>query len=264
MATQIVPTFLLKGLDHRRLVVDYRAGFFTRAIAPKSKIKIASPQEMLAPTYGTSNTAPIFCVKDKNNGSVVIATTGHHNFEVFTANNGVLPTGGRCEHCKCDFDTTAVGYPIGYQETLVLTNDTPDPSQARYRILYSFWVEGQFCSFECALGYVRNILSRPSEYRDTTIRDSERLLKLLYKLTYPEAGILRPAQDPRLLQFNGGPLTREEWNHQHHVYIRTDRVLMIPAKVEYIQQFFINQVVTIDTSRDPTKVIAASAAAAAI
>jgi hypothetical protein len=260
MATKIIPTFLLKGLDHRQVVADYKAGVFNRPVGPKSKITIASTGAILAPTYSSSNTAPVFCVKDKNNGSVVIATTGHRDFEIFTTNNGSLPVGGRCEYCKYDFETDAVGYPIGHQETLVLTNDTPDPHAGVYRTIYSFWVEGQFCSFECALGYVRNILSRPSEYRDTTIRDSERLLKLLYKLTYPEASILRPAQDPRLLQFNGGSLTREAWQHEQHVYVRTDRVLMIPAKVEYIQHFFINQVVTIDMSRDPNKAIAAAAA----
>jgi hypothetical protein len=131
-----------------------------------------------------------------------------------------------------------LGYPIGYQEQLILPNNLED-GPARYRIMYVFWVEERFCSFECALGYIRLILARPADFRDPTLKESERLLKVLFSLTYPEnATPLRPAQDPRLLQSNGGSLTKEQWQDARHVYIRTDRVLLIPAKVEYLQQNF--------------------------
>jgi hypothetical protein len=258
MATRVTPTFLLKGLDPNRLLADYQAGFFTRQPTIKSKITIAQNTTILAPTYGTTNHSPIFCVKDRNNCSIIIATTGHSDFEVFTRTGGQLPIGGRCEHCKEDFTEVSVGYPVAYQENMVLTNDDPNPKNAHYRILYVFWVEGKFCSFECALGYIRIILSHQSDYRDTTIRDSERLLKLLYKLMYPTAGVLRPAQDPRLLRVNGGSLTKEQWQDNRHVYIRSDRILMIPAKVEYVQQNFLNPVMSIDYTRDMTTVIASS------
>ena len=255
MSTRINPTFLLKGLDQNKLVADYQAGFFSRPVTNKTKIKISQQTEILAPTYGVTNYSPIFCVKDKNNCNIIVATTGHSDFEVFTRTGGSLPMGGRCDHCKDDFNHLSVGYPVGYQEQTVLTNDA---TQALYRIIYVFWVDGEFCSFECALGFVKLMLAHPSDYRDTTIRDSERMLKLLYKLTYPTAGILRPAQHPRLLISNKGSLTREEWSDQRHVYIRTDRILMIPAKVEYVQQNFINPVMTIDYGRDMTTVIAST------
>jgi hypothetical protein len=246
MSTRITPTFLLKGLDPNKLLADYQSGFFSRKPVTKSKIKIAQNTAILAPIYGATNHSPIFCVKDRNNCSIVIATTGHSDFEVFTRTGGSLSTGGRCDFCKEDFPHTSLGYPVGYQELTVLTNDDPDPRNAHYRILYTFWVEGEFCSFECALGYVRLILARPSDYRDTTIRDSEKMLKFLYKLTFPTAGPLRPAQDPRLLRANRGSLTKEEWKDSRHVYVRTDRILMIPAKIEYVQQNFLNPVMSID------------------
>jgi hypothetical protein len=250
MATRVTPTFLLKGLDPNKLLADYQTGFFSRPITTKQKIKIANNTAILAPTYGTTNHAPVFCVKDRNNCSIIIATTGHSDFEVFNRTGGALPAGGRCDYCKEDFNGVSVGYPVAYQETTVLTNDAKDSKLARYRVLYTFWVEGKFCSFECALGYVRNVLSRPAEYRDTTLRDSERMLKTLYKLMHPNAGILRAAQDPRLLQINSGSLNKEEWSDNKHVYIRTDRILMIPAKVEYVQQNFLNPVLAIDYSKD--------------
>lgn len=258
MTTRVTPTFLLKGLDPHRLLADYQSGFFSRQPSNKSKIRIAQNTTILAPTYGTTNHSPIFSVKDRNNCSIIFATTGHADFEVFTRTGGSLPTGGRCDFCKDDFTDIAVGYPIGYQEITVLTNDDPNPKNAHYRVIYIFWVEGKFCSFECALGYVQLLLARPSDYRDTTIRDSERLLKLLHKLMYPTVGPLRPAQDPKLLRSNGGSLTRQEWQDHRHIYVRTDRILMIPAKVEYVQQNFLNPVMAIDYARDVTTVVASS------
>lgn len=246
MTTRVTPTFLLKGVDPNKLYADYKAGFFSRQPAPKSKIKIAQNTVILAPTYGTTNRDPIFSIKDKNNCSLVVATTGHTDFEVFTRTGGTLQPGGRCRLCMEDIQGIGVGCPVGYQESTVLTNDDPNPKNARYRVLYTFWVEKKFCTFEHALGYLRPMLSCPSDYRDTTIRDSERMLKLLYKLTYPNAGPLRPAQDPDLR----GSLTNEEWEDQRHVYIRTDRVLMIPAKVEYLQQNFLNPATSIDYTQN--------------
>lgn len=230
MVTRVIPTFLLKGVDPQQLLLDYQNGVFSRKPIKKSKIKIAQNSIALAPKYGTSNYDPIFSIKDKNNSSVIIATTGHSDFEVFTRTGGTLPTGGRCDFCKEDFKTTAIGYPIAYQETTVLTNDN------RYRVLYVFWTDRKFCCFECTLAFVKVTLRLPSDYRDTTLRDTETMLRMLYKLTYPDSEILRAAQDPGLL----GSLSKTEWENPKHIYVRTDRVLMIPAKVEYIQQDFSN------------------------
>jgi len=252
MTRRVTPTFLLKGLDPNKLLTDYQSGFFIRPPKISSKIVIAKSTAILPPTYGTSNHDPIYCVKDKNNCRVVIATTGHANFEVFTRTGGQLPIGGRCDYCKEDFTQVAIGYPIGYQEQTILTNDSGDES--RYRIIYNFWTEGELCSFECALTEVRRMLSKSSEYRDTTIRDSERMLRMLYKFMHPNGGVRRPAQDYKLLRsrLNTCSLMKEEWKDPKHLYVRTDRVLMIPAKVEYIQQNFLNQATTIEYPRDMT------------
>lgn len=244
MTTRINPTFLLKGIDPVKLYAEYQAGYFNRPVPVRSKITIVQNNTILAPVYGTTNHDPIFTVKDRNNCSIIIATTGHSDFEVFTRTGGSLPLGGRCGHCREDFTGIAMGYPIGYSETTVLTN--VEGKVPNYQLLYSFWVEGKFCSFECALGYIQLILSKPADFRDTTIRDSGRLLKILYKRMYPNSEVLRPAQDPNLL----GTLTKQEWQDHRHVYVRTDRVLMIPAKVEYIRQNFLSPVMTIDYARD--------------
>jgi len=239
MSARITPTFLLKGLDFNRVVSDYQSGVFNRQPTCKPKIKISQTNMILSPEYGADNHSGIFRVKDRNNHNVIIATTNHSDFETFTKSGGTLTDGGRCDFCKRDFTTTSVGYPVAYQEDTILVGD--DPKNAKYKIIYIFWTEGKFCTFECAHAYVKRFLSLPADFRDTTLRSSEQMLKLLHKLTYPKAGPLKPAQDPRLLYINGGSLTEEQWKDQKHEYIRTDRILMIPAKVEYFQQNFHEQ-----------------------
>ena len=237
MATRITPTFLLRGLDPNKILADYQAGYFSRPVTNKTKITISRSNPILAPSYGTNNESPVFTLKDRNNSTVIIATSGHKNYEIFTR-TGELKMGGRCDRCKRDFPHVAMGYVVGFLENSVLTNADPDPKKARYRILYTFWVEGEFCSIECAFSYATILLSHPVDYRDTTMRDSVRLLKFMYRLMYPNGPPLRPAQDPALLTGNGGSLTEEEWGDKRHIYKSTDRLLMIPTKREFIRENF--------------------------
>ncbi len=250
ISTYVTPSFLLKGVDPNKLFESYQVGYYARsfeeALSKKGKIKLTANTAILAPTYGRTNIDPVFCVKDRHNCGVIIATTGHDDLNIFTRTGGKLPEGGRCGKCQDDIVGVAVGYPIAYQETTVLTKrfNKPNPvkgtrNPSRYYAIHNFWVEGRYCTFECALADIRLHLNQPSDYRDTMLRDSERLLKLLHKLTYRDAPPLRPAQEPRLLcEGHGGSLTKQEWSDKRHVYKRTDRVLIIPAKVEYLQQTF--------------------------
>lgn len=239
MATKINFTFLLRGIEPAKILTDYQNGYFSRPREVKSKFRIAQNTTILAPTYGNSNQAGIYAIKDRNNSNVVIATTNQANFEVFTKTGGELPKGGRCPVCLQDFDHEAIGYPLAYQETTILTNADPDPKKGVYRIIYTFWVDdARFCCFEHAYWYVRNILIRPADQRDTTIRNSEQLLQLLFMFMHPGKKLLLPANDPKLLISNKGSLTNEEWQNNRHLYVATDRVVVIPLKREYIQQHF--------------------------
>ena len=233
MATRINHTFLIKGQDPYKLLAEYKAGAANRPVVRKGKMKVVQAAPMLAETFGTTNRDPIFTVKDRNNNTVIIATSGHHDFEVFTATGGTLAQGGRCRCCLEDFTGVAIGYPVAYQEHRVLTNTT---GIAQYKNLYTFWVEDRFCCFECALYYLRVISARPNDCRDPTTQSSEQWLNMLYRLMYPGSPPLRQSADPKLLQSNGSHLTRAQWLDRRHTYRVTDRILMIPAKREYVQQ----------------------------
>ncbi len=250
MATKINPTFLLKGLDINKVIADYQSGVFSRPISSKSKIVISNNTTILAPVYGTTNQAPIYSIKDRNNCSVVIATTGHVDYELYTLNGGQMPDGGRCDCCKKDFEHKVIGYPLSYQEATILTNS--DLGVPVYRTIYKFWMDGCCCSFECAYWEVEKMLEKSSNYRDNTIRDSSRMLQMLYKLMHPDGPPLRMAQNPRLLNVHGnrGSLTRQQWEDKKHIYVRTDRIFLMPAKVEYIQQHFQHSIISLDQTRD--------------
>ena len=66
MASHITPTFLLKGLDYKKLVSDYNSGFFCRIPPKKERINTSKATVSLAQGYGTSNYDPIFSMKDKH------------------------------------------------------------------------------------------------------------------------------------------------------------------------------------------------------
>lgn len=227
MASHVTPTFLLKGLDFKKLVTDYQSGFFFRVPLRKEGIKLTKTSSALSQTYGNSNLDSIFQVKDKYNTNVVIATTAHTDFEVFNKNGGKLSQGGRCDHCKQDIQGTPVGYPVKHEEVSALV---PDGSgEARYRFWYVFWTEGRYCDFQCCLAGVK---------KDQTLHEHERLLKLLYRLSHPKGGVLVPAQDARLLLCNGGSLTTEQWKDVKHDYVSTDCLVTLPVKREFIRQDF--------------------------
>lgn len=252
MTTRINPTFLLKGVDPNKLLEAYQAGFFNRPIPVKAKIVMPRNTAILVPVYGTSNHEGVFCFKDKNNTSVIIATTGQENFQIYTKCGGMLVEGGRCDFCKKDFTNTVVGYPIAYKESTILVSKDNDYI---YKNIYTFWVDGELCSFECALAKLRGLLSKQPDYQNNLIKDSESLLKMLYKLMHPDAEDLRASQCSRLLKENKGSLTREEWVDTKHLYINTNRVLLVPAKLEYMQEILPNSVKTIDYYRDIVKTI---------
>lgn len=230
MSVQNKHTFLLKGVDPNKLLNDYKNGKFLVIPENIKKFPLAQKDKLIAPVYGTSDSDPIFSIKDKNNNSVVIATTGHNNYELFMANDGEHPqVGGRCDFCKRDFSTQNIGYPVAHEEyTLLVYNDT-----SHYKVHYVFWMYGEICSLNCGLSEIRKNQCRRSEHKENLTKNSEQMIHKLFKLMYPNSGTLRPAQDPKLLK---GSLTEEQWEDPKFLYKPTDRILMLPIKMEYLQK----------------------------
>lgn len=233
MSVQNKHNFLLKGIDPNELFNDYKSGKFLDNFEEIKKFPLAQNNKLIQAVYGNSDTDPIFSIKDRNNNSVVIATSGHENYELFSDNNGECPNiGGRCDFCKRDFDTQNIGYPVAHEEYTLLVNDT----KPYYKIHYVFWMHGETCSLECSLSEIRKNQFRHTEYKENSTRNSEYMIHKLFKLMYQNSGTLRPAQEPKLLKTNKGSLTKEEWENPKFLYKQTDRILLLPIKMEYLQK----------------------------
>ena len=233
MSVQNKHTFLLKGIDPSKLLSDFKNGKFLNIPNEIKRFPLSQNNKLIAAVYGSCDKDPIFSIKDRNNNSVVIATTGHENYELFMANNGETPImGGRCDFCKQDFDTQNLGYPVAHEEYTLLVNNF-DPY---YKVHYVFWMDGETCSLECSLSEIRKSQCRHSEYKESSTKNSEYMLHKLFKLMYPNSEVLRPAQKHTLLKSNKGSLTKEEWENPKFLYKPTDRILLLPIKVEYLQK----------------------------
>jgi hypothetical protein len=213
-------------------------GFFSRPVdeVKLKPIRLSSKPSLIRATYAKSNRDAVFSVKDRQNRETVFFTTNHVNYDQFEK-TGDLISGGRCEYCLLDFSHSVTSYPIEYRETIVPSTELIDGTKVTtYQSVYTFWTEGCFCSFECALAYLRNMAARPSVQRDEKLKIAEYQLKWMYTLLYPEEDVLTPSSDPRLLQRNGGSLTEEQYRDKTHMIVRTTGVLIIPVKREYVRR----------------------------
>ena len=242
MSVYVNPTFLLKGVDFYKVLKDYNDGVYTRLESKKQKLTLAN-SNILADIYSLSNDDRLFSVKDPFNNEIICTTSGYKDVEVFTSTGGCLSIGGRCEYCRDDYKTKTIGIPIAYKEFTVLTNKKvnlkDDDKIPKYKVYYTFWVDGRFCDFSCALSHINKLLSSHPKYIDVIYRDSDKLLKFMYKCLYPNNPPIKPAQDPKLLMINGGSLEREEWENPKYVYKKTNNIIMIPSKIEYIREKFL-------------------------
>lgn len=235
MALKLNPTILLKGIEYQKVLSDYLNGKF-RDSTNKDIIIKSSVKDINAPVYGNDNNSSSFAIKAQGGCVVVMATTG--NKEVYRDNPEECKMGGLCEYCHRKFTHESIGYPVSYDEKSEITNTEEG---AVFKTYYIFSTEGSFCGFPCRLGFLRSSNLRSGGYRGSSISDCERFLKMMYYLCAKMNGLktiktLNPAKDPRLLKSNGGSLTDEEWDEDDIVYERSDRIIIVPAKSQYMKK----------------------------
>lgn len=226
MTTKLVPTFFLKGVSPSEVLEKYKKGLFGQEVVLK-KITVVNGS-ILLPNYGQTNHSAIYSLKDRNNNNVILATSNHKNFEV-KKNNFQAPFCRTCfkENKNKDF----MGIILKMEEKLVLIDN-------EIRVFYVFHSESEdYCTFECTLEAIRKGTEIPASYRDITLMECERYLKFLFSLIYPDK-ILRCTQDPRLLIKNNGSLSEEDHNNVRHIFKRTERIVLLPVKTEYLQSNF--------------------------
>lgn len=226
---RIEPTFFLKGIDPEKLIKDYQTGLFSRPVVTKNKLITINQNSIIAPIYSDDSKEGVFVVRDRHNIKIIIATGGHIEHDLFVKQNKYI--GGQCKICMSTYDYFMPGYPILHEEHTVLNTDK------KLETWQVFWCKDpNYCSFECQYYYLKNLAARSITNRDATSLDSIRLLKFLHKLIYPDAAPLVPSNQPELLTTAKGSLEPADWKDRRHTYIRTDRVMIIPAKTEFVRQ----------------------------
>lgn len=247
--TQINPTFILRGIDPAKVVSKYNEGLFETVTFPKEKVRLADTSIAVVPSYGTNAYSPIYSLKDKNSKPIIMATSNHVAFEVFTTSGGKPLMGGRCEWCREDFKHESCGVAVAHKKIVFTVFngvgvldpsdlgpfDYQDEKGIIYRDTNTFWTEGIFCDMECALAQAELYSRLPFYRQDVHYVDSLSLTRYLHRLLYPDSPPLTPAPDYRLLKSNGGSLTYEEYKNKRYTYKRTSNILLIPAKISYIR-----------------------------
>jgi len=219
VVSSYTPTFLLRSIDPIKVLNDYLEGKFNNLAFPTDKIKVATNMLSLAPQHGSTPNSEIYTYRDKTNSQQVIATTNHYQYSIVQASNGKeLPIAGRCLWCLLDIEMPPIGIPVMIQ----YNNDE-----------IIFHVDGCYCTFECCYSGLLREKSASYVYRDPLYMDSEQLLKLMYKIMYPNEEKLKKSPDWRLLKENNGCLDRKEFFNGSHTYERTSNLVILPIKVEY-------------------------------
>jgi hypothetical protein len=159
----IDPTFILRGLKFKEVLKRYQKGEFSKVNSKKS-IKIA--QGLIFENKIFKNDNRFFVVKDKFSSDIIMFRNDFRELR-------------RCFLCLRDFEGEILGYPVAYKE---ISKDN--------KLHYLFFLEGNFCSFECALGF---LISFQSSKKDLIT-----LLNFLFSMIYPEEKVIYPRRDPRI------------------------------------------------------------------
>lgn len=203
-----VPTFILKKIDPEQLVEKYNQGEFQSISIHKENVQVKNAIKII----GTGIHDSVYSCRDKNNVVHTIATTNCDRYEHLATDEHV------CDWCRLKFTHQEIGIPISYKnEHGVLT----------------FYTEGTYCDFPCALADLFRTRGPSLRYYDVAYGDSETLLRLWYFKIRPDE-VLKPAPHFRLLKRNGGSLEEHEYYNRNLTYIKIPGIITLPAKQQYL------------------------------
>lgn len=214
---KVNPTFTLRGIDGRNVTERYLKGEFQNLALPQEK-KVKIQQAVSTERQGGNTPEYEIYTCSKHIGSVSYrVTTNHLSYDFFK--KGQVRKGGVCHWCKSRFEHESVGIPV-FMETM---NNKK-----------IFHVDGMHCSYECAYSLLKKETECSLQFQNWNYRTSEQMLKIMFYTVYPNEDELFSADDWRLLEENGGPLSRQEWSRKSHFHIEIPSIVLVPLK--FIQE----------------------------
>lgn len=241
---KIDPSFKLVGVDVTKVTDGYRKGVYKSIMVPNIPIKggINEHIPILAPAYGSTQADPIYTFQDKNNTTIVVATTNHKAYMMQSSGDIKSPPGSTCFWCLRKITTSNMSIPIKLEKYRDMKDSKEskdlkglNPDSLEYLIFYGINV---VCGYRCALSYIR-LHNR----FDSKFANSEHYLNMLFNIKHP-GEILLPADKPELLICNGGSLTDEEYDNPKYTYEETCNVILLPAKIAFFRSTNVTNVTT--------------------
>ncbi len=241
--TVIDPTFLLRGIDVSKVVQDYFAGKYNDIEIPTVKVNSSVRGVVADYSVGTDARSEIYEFIDRSGQRQRVITINHRNYDNISSklvnnsyietlardksspNNrtiGDLPPGGICLWCRRKFDFYPVGTPVKI-EYLEEENKT------------IYHTIGSYCTYECCFSTLKLNTRCTFQYRDYRFMDSESMLRSMYERVHPGEH-LKEQNDWETAQWNGGPLSEDDFFSKSHVYRRDLSLVLLPAKYEYSLQ----------------------------
>nr|QBK91607.1 MAG: A1L transcription factor/late transcription factor VLTF-2 [Pithovirus LCPAC302] len=220
-AIKMTETLMLRRIDPISMIKRYFVGDFKSTDYPKNSVKISSSFVNLDQKIGENPTSKIYRFKDKTNSGQVVVTTNHKQY---TAYKTGIKTKNICLWSRREIKGEPIGIPVA-METDRHTKET------------AFWIEDTYYDFSCALAALKRIYLCHHMYKDPLYMDAEQLLHCMYYRMYPDriGNRIKEAQNWRLLDINGGPLTNDEYNSEECSYVSIPNISMIPVKRQYIK-----------------------------
>lgn len=254
--TNVIPTFLLRKIDHLSVVSKYFDGYYKDIEAPK-KTKITSSTVIIESNIGTNHQSEIYEYLDYYNARRRLLTTNHPNYIV-------------AKQLINDQAKTQEGSRLQEQGSKIQEGSKSlDPSEACMRQitdlpntrpciwcrrikpnagtipqtmiedtrnnLYIFQGSLTAHSLNCALAYCEYKQSVPWNMRDYNLSEAAKLVRFLFDLMHPGKR-LKAALSWELLDYNGGPLTEEEYDQNTYNFIKTPNIVLLPFKEIWVNR----------------------------
>ncbi len=217
------PAFVLKRISHDEVLAEYLRGSYMSAEFGKT-IKLSSQSSIVCEEFSSDPNSGIFTFGLSKYSSPVYVSSNQNAFDFYRL-DGSRPKELDCDWCHEKFDHESTGMVVAYMQT-----HFTDPETRKSHLYEVFWIYGNHCTPECALGEL--IYTRRLGSTNTSI-DCESAInytkELFTKNTGKSVDQLIPTPYFRLLKSRGGTLDRLEG----HKYIITGNIILAPAKIAF-------------------------------
>lgn len=207
----------------------YLAGYWSKLTLPP-RINLTT-----GPTLVSNPTASDYVLRDNYNSTLVFSTTNTSRFDAFDKTGVVLePKKFVCEWCKNEFIGIPLGYPGHHEEKTIISMED---GRHVNNYVHVFWTQGEYHSYECAMGAVMELQGRLSR---VDYNQAFEMLCAMFAIQHPGEH-LRAAPDYRLLREHGGNVDKSA-DLPYHLYQPTSRMITAPLKIEYFRNLYPNVV----------------------